>query len=105
MTALKESPASPAKMVDAQGVAKMCNCSARHVRRLVDAELMPAPVKLGHLVRWPLSVVEEWIDAGCPPCSRREVHIRDLIARLDWPTDIKREVLAELSRVSQDSSS
>ena len=41
-------------------------CSARHVRRLADAGRMPRPIKLGSLVRWPRSVIEQWIADGCP---------------------------------------
>lgn len=41
-------------------------CSSRHVRRLADAGRMPRPIKLGSLVRWPRSVIEQWIADGCP---------------------------------------
>jgi excisionase family DNA binding protein len=42
------------------------NCSARHVRRLADAGRMPKPIKLGSLVRFLRTDVEQWIADGCP---------------------------------------
>ena len=59
-----------AKLVDVQGVAGMCTCSTRHVYRLADAGKMPAPLKLGSLVRWSRAAIEEWIAAGCPSCRK-----------------------------------
>jgi predicted DNA-binding transcriptional regulator AlpA len=48
--------------------------SSRHIRRLTDAGRMPAPVRLGALLRWPartgnpLTGIHDWIAAGCPDC-------------------------------------
>lgn len=65
------SPAdSSAKLLDVQAVAEMLGCSTRHVYRLSDAGKMPAPVKLGSLVRWSASAIREWIDQGCPSVRR-----------------------------------
>jgi excisionase family DNA binding protein len=47
-------------------VAELCSCSERHVRRLADAGRMPAPIRLGALVRWRRDEILEWIAAGCP---------------------------------------
>ena len=55
---------SPA-LVDVQAVALILNCSSRHVYRLTDAGRMPAPVRLGSLVRWRRADVEAWIAGGC----------------------------------------
>jgi excisionase family DNA binding protein len=55
-----------AKLLDVQAVAEMLGCSQRHVYRLSDAGRMPAPVKLGSLVRWSAAAIREWIDKGCP---------------------------------------
>lgn len=55
-----------AKLLDVQAVADLLDCSARHVYRLSDAGRMPAPVKLGSLVRWSAAAIQEWIAAGCP---------------------------------------
>lgn len=46
--------------------------SPRHIRRQVDAGRMPAPVRLGRLLRWrmetgdPTTGIRDWIQAGCP---------------------------------------
>jgi excisionase family DNA binding protein len=55
-----------AKLLDVQAVAELLGCSQRHVYRLSDAGKMPAPVKLGSLVRWSATAIREWIDQGCP---------------------------------------
>jgi excisionase family DNA binding protein len=60
------SPAASAALLDVQAVAGMLGCSSRHVYRLSDAGRMPAPVRLGSLVRWSASSIREWIDQGCP---------------------------------------
>jgi excisionase family DNA binding protein len=57
-------------MLDVRAVAQMLNCSARHVYRLADAAKMPAPVRIGALVRWPRQAIADWIAAGCPSVSR-----------------------------------
>ena len=47
-------------------VARLLNCSTRTVYRLNDAGRMPRPVRLGSLIRWNRSDVEQWIADGCP---------------------------------------
>ena len=54
------------QLLDVAAVADLLDCSARHVYRLSDAGKMPAPVKLGALVRWNSALLAEWLDAGCP---------------------------------------
>jgi len=55
-------------LLDVQAVAQLLDCSARHVYRLSDAGRMPAPVKLGSLVRWSRQSLEDWIAGGCKTC-------------------------------------
>lgn len=63
-------------LLDVRAVADMLGCSTRHVYRLSDAGRMPAPVKLGSLVRWrwstgdPITGLQEWLNAGCPSVRR-----------------------------------
>lgn len=59
-----------AELLDVRAVAKLCDCSARHVSRLADAGDMPPPHKLGRLLRWPRATLLAWIDAGCPSPRR-----------------------------------
>ncbi|MHB1037769.1 MAG: helix-turn-helix transcriptional regulator [Pirellulales bacterium] len=69
MSAVLSPPAAaPAQLLDVLAVAAMLGCSARHVYRLADAGRMPAPVKLGALVRWDRAALDAWIGAGCPSC-------------------------------------
>jgi excisionase family DNA binding protein len=60
----------PAALLDVAAVAEMLGCSARHVYRLSDAGRMPLPVRLGALVRWRASSIQEWLDQDCPSCRR-----------------------------------
>ncbi|KLU05883.1 hypothetical protein RISK_002515 [Rhodopirellula islandica] len=48
------------------------NCSPRHIRRLVDSGRMPRPIKLGALSRFQRSVIEKWIEDGCPDVRRKK---------------------------------
>ena len=54
------------ELLDVEAVARLCDCSAPHVRRLADAGRMPAPVRVGALVRWNRRAIEVWIADGCP---------------------------------------
>ena len=59
-------------LLDIGAVARLLHCSARHVMRLADAGRMPAPVRLGSLVRWTRSGpngIDAWIAGGCRPLS------------------------------------
>jgi predicted DNA-binding transcriptional regulator AlpA len=63
----KPTPPDPAALLlDVKAVACLLTCSTRHVYRLADSGLMPQPVKVGALVRWPRPVIEQWIASGCP---------------------------------------
>lgn len=55
-----------AELLDVRAVATLCGCSARHVARLADAGDMPAPRKLGRLLRWARRELTAWVAAGCP---------------------------------------
>ncbi len=65
---LPPADAPAAQLLDVRAVAALLGCSPRHVYRLSDAGQMPAPVRLGALVRWRRQVIEDWISAGCKPC-------------------------------------
>jgi excisionase family DNA binding protein len=56
-----------AALLNVRAVAALLDCSARHVYRLADAGRMPAPVKLGALIRWRADEIREWIENGCKP--------------------------------------
>lgn len=54
------------ELIDVQAAGRMLGCSPRHVYRLADAGKMPAPVRLGALVRWSRAALRAWIEQGCP---------------------------------------
>ena len=61
----EQSVSSPALLTVNDLSAKL-NCSTRHIYRLVDTRRIPHPVKLGALLRWVKSDVDQWIASGCP---------------------------------------
>jgi excisionase family DNA binding protein len=54
-----------APLLTVKQVATRINCSERTVYRLADSGEMPRPLKIGWLVRWRVSDIEKWIEAGC----------------------------------------
>jgi excisionase family DNA binding protein len=67
-TTLPPANAPAAQLLDVRAVAALLGCSARHIYRLADAGRMPAPRRLGSLVRWSREELLAWIAAGCRPC-------------------------------------
>lgn len=57
-------------LLTVRDVSEILGCSPRHVYRLAATGRMPPPLKLGALVRWSKSVIDDWIAAGCPPCPK-----------------------------------
>ena len=53
-------------LYDVKRVAQKLFCSTRHVRRLIDMGKLPAPVRVGSLLRWSPSTIDQWVQAGCP---------------------------------------
>jgi len=70
MAATVSSADASAKLLNVQAVAEMLGVSTRTVYRLSDSGRMPAPLKLGALVRWSKTAIEQWIAGGCPSCRR-----------------------------------
>jgi excisionase family DNA binding protein len=64
---LPPADAPAAQLLDVRAVAQLLDCSPRHVYRLADAGQMPAPVRLGALVRWRRQDLADWLAAGCRP--------------------------------------
>jgi excisionase family DNA binding protein len=56
----------PRSMMSVGDVADDIGCSTRHIRRLADSGRMPRPIRLGSLVRWPRTSIQQWIADGCP---------------------------------------
>jgi len=60
---------SNTQLLDINQVRSLLNCSQRHIYRLVEKDQMPKPIKLGSIVRWSSSVIDNWIFNDCPPVS------------------------------------
>ena len=45
---------------------RLLRCSMRHLENLVNAQLMPRPVRIGKSPRFRKSDLLQWIAAGCP---------------------------------------
>ena len=70
-------------MLNTGDVATLLRCSRRHVYRLVDAGRMPAPVKLGALIRWSRASIEELALEGIPqPTATDPVAVVNELASL-----------------------
>ena len=52
--------------LSADGLAQMLGVSLRHIRRMDSAGKLPKPIRLGASVRWPISEIESWLEAGAP---------------------------------------
>lgn len=61
---------SPGALMTVVDVASMLRCSIRHVHRLKDSGRMPAPMRLGGLVRWNQTTIAQWVGEGCPHCRQ-----------------------------------
>jgi len=59
-----------AVLLGVNAVARLLDCSVRHIHRLRDGGKMPQPVRLGSLVKWRRTEIEQWVASGCPSCRR-----------------------------------
>jgi excisionase family DNA binding protein len=77
MTKSEEGDDSPAReapvnreggspLADAEEAARVCSISESMLYKLNAAGKMPAPVRIGSLLRWKRRELLEWIEAGCP---------------------------------------
>src|SRR4051812_1010982 len=44
---------------------ELCNASRRHLKRMIAAGAMPAPITVGGLVRFRAAEIESWVAGGC----------------------------------------
>lgn len=57
-------------LIKSEDVAEMVGgCTVRHLQNLVKRKLMPAPIKIGGMVRFRKQDIVDWIEAGCPAVS------------------------------------
>lgn len=67
---MPEPPTDHGALLTVRQLAQLLNCSQRHVYRLTDRSALPKPVRLGALVRWNRTQIEQWIASGCPSCRQ-----------------------------------
>jgi predicted DNA-binding transcriptional regulator AlpA len=60
-------PENSGLLIDTKTLARLLSISKAHLYRLQADEALLAPIQIGHVKRWRLTEVLEWIDAGCPP--------------------------------------
>ena len=58
------------RLVDVSQVAKILDVSERTVWRLRSGRQIPAPIRIGGLVRWRRSDIIAWIEADCRPPNK-----------------------------------
>jgi predicted DNA-binding transcriptional regulator AlpA len=52
-------------------VAQLYSCSTRHAWRAADGGLIPAPLRVGRIVRWRIGSIRDHIRGGCQPVRRQ----------------------------------
>lgn len=58
--------------ISAEEAAKLLGISKRHFASLHSQGRIPKPINLGRSVRWSVSELREWLDAGAPERLRWE---------------------------------
>ena len=71
-----EAATSDVMAVDASRLAELLGLSLRTVRRLDSSGKLPRPVRIGGAVRWRLSEITRWLEAGCPDRAEWELQGR-----------------------------
>ena len=73
--AMKMDPAAMdnEKLVDANYVAEMFGASRTWVNERIKEGDIPAPMRIGGLLRWRVGELREWMNAGCPAVRGVEV--------------------------------
>ena len=57
-------------LIDHWHLCRLLGCPTRTVNRLVRERKIPPPIELDRVRRWRRSVIEQWIEAGCPECAQ-----------------------------------
>ena len=57
-------------LIPASVLAQKLGISTRTLRRLELQGKLPAPLRIGRSVRWSVSLIDQWLDAGAPAQAR-----------------------------------
>lgn len=52
-------------LIDQKQLAEMLSISRRTVQRMISRGKLPAPIRIGKMVRWKLQDIKKWIANGC----------------------------------------
>ncbi|MFO0942066.1 MAG: helix-turn-helix domain-containing protein [Pirellulales bacterium] len=64
---LQDHDAQDVSLITILELAKLLKISTRTLWRMLKAERLPEPIRLGSAVRFRLDDVKDWIARGCPP--------------------------------------
>jgi len=60
-------PEDSGALIDTDTTAKLLGIAGRTLEKLVASQSVPSPIRIsGRIVRWRLTELLEWIEAGCP---------------------------------------
>lgn len=59
-------PDTSGLLIDTKTFARLLSISKAHFYRLQAEEAVPLPIHVGHVKRWRLAEILEWIEADCP---------------------------------------
>ncbi len=57
-------------LITLEELAEILHLSSRTLQRKLSAGELPAPIRIGRSIRWPLAVIHKWIEEGCPVMKR-----------------------------------
>ena len=63
-------PEQDERLLKVEEIASRLGVSRRTVYRLADVGQLPAPIRLGGMIRWRASEIERWLDGDCKPVRR-----------------------------------
>lgn len=66
----KQAPKEEPLLIDSRQASKLLGVSPRKLWQMQNSGEMPAPAKIGRLVRWGYEELRAWVAAGCPKCSK-----------------------------------
>jgi predicted DNA-binding transcriptional regulator AlpA len=73
-------PEDTGLLIDPKTFARLLSVANSTFYRLLAQEALPAAVQIGHIKKWRLAEILEWIDADCPP-QNVWAHLREASAR------------------------
>lgn len=53
-------------LIDSREAAKLLKVSSRTLWSMQKEGRMPAPIRIGRVVRWSYEALKRWVEAGCP---------------------------------------